>query len=93
MDFSCTMVSAMLWILDTPANRPGDMGRVMSKTLHFSFYDAGAYDGETEHRIMVSFFSITNGERRVGQSELVLASEWPTFRQHIERNGWQASVA
>lgn len=64
----------------------------MTKTLHFSFYDAGAYEGETEHRIMVNFFSLTNGERRVGQSELVLASEWPRFREHIEHNGWSAAL-
>jgi hypothetical protein len=58
------------------------------KTLHFSFYDAGAYDGETEHRIMCSFYSLTNGDRCPGQSQLVLASEWPLFRDHIEKSGW-----
>lgn len=60
----------------------------MTKTLHFSFYDAGAYDGETEHRIMVNFYSITGGVMRPGQSSLVLASEWPKYRGYLERGGW-----
>lgn len=60
----------------------------MTRTLHFHFYDAGAYDGETEHRIMCSFYSLNAGKVNVGQSELVLSSEWPAFRAHIERNGW-----
>jgi hypothetical protein len=60
----------------------------MPKTIHFHFYDAGAYDGETEHRIMVNFYSITDGVMRPGQSSLVLASEWPTFRSYLERGGW-----
>lgn len=60
----------------------------MTKTLHFSFYDAGAYDGETEHRIMCNFYSLRGGSVNVGQSQLVLASEWPTYRARIERNGW-----
>ena len=60
----------------------------MTKTLHFSFYDAGAYDGETEHRIMCNFYSVVDGQQRPGQSQLVLASEWPAYRSHIEGNGW-----
>lgn len=55
---------------------------------HFSFYDAGAYDGETEHRIMCSFYSIRDGKTHIGQSELVLASEWPAFRAIMEARGW-----
>ncbi len=58
------------------------------KTLHFHFYDAGAYDGETEHRIMCNFYSLRDGKVNIGQSELVLASDWLTFRAAIERNGW-----
>lgn len=59
------------------------------KTLHFHFYDAGPYDGEIEHRVMVNFFSVTDGEYRPGQSSLVRASEWPKFRSHLEQGGWQ----
>ena len=60
----------------------------MAKTLHYHAYDAGAYDGETEHRIMCSFYSLVDGECRPGQSELVLSSEWPKFKVYIEKNGW-----
>jgi hypothetical protein len=60
----------------------------MTKTLHFNFYDAGAYDGETEHRIMCNFYSLRDGRVNVGQSQLVLCSEWPAYRATIERNGW-----
>ena len=60
----------------------------MTKTLHFHFYDAGAYDGEAEHRIMCSFYSLRDGVHNVGQSKLVLSSEWSKFRAHIEKNGW-----
>jgi hypothetical protein len=60
----------------------------MARTLHFQFYDAGAYDGETEHRIMCSFYSLNDGAVNIGQSELVLSSEWPAFRAQIEKNGW-----
>lgn len=60
-----------------------------NRKLHFQFYDAGAYDGETEHRIMCSFYSLfDSGQMSPGQSELVLASEWPAFRAQIEANGW-----
>jgi hypothetical protein len=58
------------------------------KTLHFHFYDAGAYDGETEHRIMCDFYSLCNGKVTIGQSQLVLASEWPMFRTYLELGGW-----
>jgi len=59
-----------------------------SRSLHFQFYAAGGYDGETEHRIMCNFYSLQDGSIRVGQSELVLSSEWPAFRAQIEKNGW-----
>lgn len=62
------------------------------KTLHFDFYDAGAYEGETEHRIMCSFYSLTDGKLSVGQSELVPASEWPGYKAFIEGNGWTHRV-
>lgn len=65
----------------------------MTKTLHYHFYDAGAYDGETEHRVMCNFYSLHDGTVGVGQSELVLASQWPAFRTHIERNGWTHRAA
>ena len=65
-----------------------ERGNIMTKTLHYHAYDAGAYEGETEHRIMCSFYSLVDGEYRPGQSQLVLASEWPTYRSLIERNGW-----
>lgn len=58
------------------------------KKLHFSFYDVGAYDGETEHRIMCSFYSLIDGKVHIGQSQLMPASEWPAFRLAIENNGW-----
>ncbi len=61
----------------------------MNKSRHYHFYDAGAFDGETEHRVMCSFFSYdADGHYRPGQSELVLSSEWPAFRKHIEASGW-----
>ncbi len=60
--------------------------------LYFNFYDAGAYDGETEHRIMCNFYSLRNGKHNVGQSQLVLSSEWPSYRTHIEKNGWTYRV-
>ena len=60
----------------------------MKKTLHFSFYNVGAYDGETEQHIMCSFYSLIDGKVNIGQSQLMLASEWPTYRKVIERNGW-----
>lgn len=69
------------------------MEEIEMRTLHFHFYDAGAYDGDTEHRIMCNFYSLCEGKMNVGQSELVLASEWPTYRSHIERNGWSHRVA
>lgn len=63
--------------------------QTMKKVLHFHFYDAGAYEGETEHRIMCNFYSLrSDGSINVGQSQLVLASEWPAYRTQIERNGW-----
>ena len=58
------------------------------KMLHFHFYDVGAYDGETEHRIMCNFYSLRDGRINIGQSQLVLASEWPAYRATIEANGW-----
>jgi hypothetical protein len=60
----------------------------MPKSLHFHFYDAGAYEGETEHRFMVNFYSVTDGEYKPGQSSLVRASEWPKFRGYLEQGGW-----
>jgi len=59
-----------------------------TKTLHFHFYNAGRYDGETETRVMCNFYSLSNGAMNIGQSQLVLASEWPAYRAHIEANGW-----
>lgn len=56
----------------------------MRDDRHFHFYDAGAYDGETEHRIMVNFYTGTTP----GQSELVLASEWPAYRKLLESHSW-----
>lgn len=58
-----------------------------ARALYFHFYDAGAYDGETEHRIMCCFWSVQDGEPNIGQSQLVLASEWPKFRAFIEGHG------
>jgi hypothetical protein len=59
----------------------------MQRTLHYSFYDAGAYDGETEHHIMCSFYSVNpDGTKNIGQSQLVLASEWPKYKAHIDLN-------
>jgi hypothetical protein len=69
------------------------MSYAPAKSLHFHFYDAGAFDGETEHHIMCNFYSLTDGEYRPGQSQLVLASEWPAYRAHIERNGWSHRIA
>jgi hypothetical protein len=65
----------------------------MEKTRHYHFYDAGAYEGETEHRIMCNFYSISvvDGKKLPGQSQLVLASEWPKYKAHIERVGWVAA--
>lgn len=60
----------------------------MVKTLHFHFYDAGAYEGTTEHYVMCSFYSLCNGTVNIGQSQLVRSSEWPKYREHIETNGW-----
>lgn len=60
----------------------------MPKSLHFQFYNAGAYEGETETRIMCSFYSLRDGAVNIGQSQLVLSSEWPTYRAHLERAGW-----
>ena len=60
----------------------------MTKTLHFSFYDVGAYDGETEHRIMCNFYSLTDGRINIGQSQLVFASQWAQYREVLERGGW-----
>ena len=60
----------------------------MDKSLHFQFYDAGAYDGQTEHYMMCSFYSIRDGFIRIGQSQLVKMSEWTAYRALIERNGW-----
>ena len=57
----------------------------MTKTYHFRFYDAGAYDGETEHRIMCNFYTLADGREQPGQSQLVLASEWPAYRAHVEK--------
>lgn len=58
--------------------------------LYFHFRDAGAFDGETEHRIMCSFYSLAkDGSIRVGQCALVRASEWPTYRDYLERGGWK----
>lgn len=60
-----------------------------NRTRHYSFYDAGAYDGQTEHHIMCSFYSINeDGSKNIGQSQLVLASEWPQYKLVIEGNGW-----
>jgi hypothetical protein len=62
---------------------------IQNRTLHFHFYDAGAYEGDTEHRIMCNFYSLyPNGSINVGQSQLILASEWPAYKALIERNGW-----
>ncbi len=65
----------------------------MAKSLLFHYYDAGAYDGETEHRIMVSFYSgEENGNIRIGQSELVLASKFPAYRDYLlEKTDWRAA--
>lgn len=60
----------------------------MAKTLHFHFYDAGAYHGEAQRRIMCNFFSVIDGSMHVGSSQLVKSEEWPTYRAHIERSGW-----
>jgi hypothetical protein len=60
----------------------------MERQLFYSFYDAGAYDGETEHRIMFSFYSDDGVDRRIGQSELVLASEAPAYHDAIQARGW-----
>jgi hypothetical protein len=60
----------------------------MTKTLHFHFYDAGAYSGETQRWIMCDFFSVIDGRMHVGSSQMVKLEEWPTYRGHIERNGW-----
>jgi len=55
---------------------------------YFSFYDVGAYDGETEHRIMCNFYSVRDGKVIIGQSQLVLASQWPAYRHCLESGGW-----
>jgi len=60
----------------------------MDRTLHFHFYNAGAYDGETETRVMCNFCSLRNGVMTPGQSQLVLSSEWPAYRTYIEKTGW-----
>lgn len=60
----------------------------MAKTLHFHFYDVGAYEGETERRVMCDFYSLLDGSVRIGQSQLVLCSEWPAYRAHLEAVGW-----
>lgn len=61
----------------------------MPRALHFHFYDAGTYEGQIEHRIMCNFYSTRKvGGVNVGQSQLVLASEWPAYRAQIEANGW-----
>ena len=60
-----------------------------NKTLHFHFYDAGAYDDAPMQRyIMCNYFSVMNGRMHVGSSQLVKAQEWPAYRAHIEKNGW-----
>jgi hypothetical protein len=63
--------------------------RKMSKKLLFHFYNAGAHDGETETRVMVNFWSNTDGRLSIGQSQLVRSSEWPKFREYLELGGWQ----
>jgi len=60
----------------------------MTKTLHFHFYDAGAYEGESQRYVMCNFFSLRNGQHHVGQSQLVKSQEWPAYRAQIEKNGW-----
>jgi hypothetical protein len=60
----------------------------MTKALHFHFYDAGSYSGETQRWVMCNFWSLRDGQRHIGQSQLVKAEEWPAYRAHIEGNGW-----
>lgn len=60
----------------------------MTKTLHFHFYDAGAYQGESQRWTMCNFFSVVDGKMNVGSSQLVKLEEWPAYRAQIERNGW-----
>jgi hypothetical protein len=72
--------------------------RAHAQGLYFQFYDFGAYDGEiydfgaydgeTEHHIMCTFYCLRDGQLNIGQSELVLANQWPAYRAQIERDGW-----
>jgi hypothetical protein len=44
------------------------------------YYDAGAYEGETEHRFMFSFY---RSEHQPGQCELVRASELAQYLRYL----------
>jgi hypothetical protein len=62
----------------------------MKIDLVYHAYNCGAYDGETETRIICNFGSLrADGTVRPGQSEIMLASEWPDYRTFIEANGWR----
>ena len=66
----------------------------MVRRRFFHFYNMGAYDGETETRVMCNFFSRDENDKlHVGQSQIMLASEWPTYRDIIERSGWKHDAA
>lgn len=60
----------------------------MTKTLHFHFFDAGSQQGESQRWVMCNFWSVRDGKRHVGQSQLVKSEEWPSYRAHIESTGW-----
>jgi hypothetical protein len=60
----------------------------MTTTRHFSFYNMGAYHGESQRWVMCSFFSFRDGNYHVGQSQSVKEEEWPAYRALLERQGW-----